>query len=182
MGTSPSCLEAHAGFFRLSIKKKFDTYFLWLMGKSLFPYYKRYSKLYSMYSFWKSEKCPSEQNFWICTMLYDVPLLILSLIKQHLPIPWGWAKATKGGHSREFLKMRMGEVLLSISWEFFDLGCNSIPLGCPQYRRLWRRQLFSFQLIFGLLERPDWFMVPWHASFVQSFETGKFSGFDSKIF
>jgi hypothetical protein len=33
--TSPSCLEAHAGFFRLSIKGKFDVYLLWPFGKKL---------------------------------------------------------------------------------------------------------------------------------------------------
>ena len=33
--TSPSCLEAHAGFFRLFMKGKFDVYILWPFGKKV---------------------------------------------------------------------------------------------------------------------------------------------------
>ena len=36
MSTNPSCLEAHAGFFRLSMKGKFDVYFLWPFGKEVY--------------------------------------------------------------------------------------------------------------------------------------------------
>ena len=34
MTTSLLCLEAHAGFFRLFMKGKFDVYSLWPFGKS----------------------------------------------------------------------------------------------------------------------------------------------------
>ena len=48
-----------------------------------------------------------------CTC-YIMCLHWFCLIK-HLIIPWGWAKATKGWHSLEFLKMVLEKVLLSIS-------------------------------------------------------------------
>ena len=50
--TSTSCLEAHAGFFRVSMKGKFDVYWLWAFGKKVDFHIINtnwYSKLYSKY-------------------------------------------------------------------------------------------------------------------------------------